>query len=469
MRKATKLCALLGVLLVLCAAAFAVSRYQEKKENIKNSGEVILQIPTDSVTALSWTNESGTFSFTKDEAWTYDEDTAFPVSEEKLNSLLSQFETFAAAFIIDEVEDYGQYGLEEPVCTISIQAGEEAYTIELGDFSKMDEQRYISIGDGKAYLVTHDPLEDFDVVLRDMILDDTIPDFDTADEITFTGVENYTVTRDEDGKSICEEDLFFTEGKPLDTDSVESYLSVIQSLSLTNYVSYNVTDEELDTFGLNDPELTVTLTYSEKDEEGTVTNSNTLLLHVSRNPEEVAAYAEALEEGQSSLPTVTCYVRVGQSQIVYEISQSVYNRLTAVSYDTLRHQELFTADFDSVTSIEVTLSDEVYTFAYTLPEDEEDGEEVWTYEEEEFDVYGLKTALCALSASGFTGETPTEQEEISLTVHLDNEDFPTFTLTLYRYDGTNCLATVDGEPVAFVSRSQTVDLIEEVNALILGS
>lgn len=39
---------------------------------------------------------------------------------------------------------------------------------------------------------------------------------------------------------------------------------------------------------------------------------------------------------------------------------------------------------------------------------------------------------------------------------------------LYRYDGTNCIAAIDGEPAAFVSRSQTVDLIEAVNALTLG-
>ena len=54
-------------------------------------------------------------------------------------------------------------------------------------------------------------------------------------------------------------------------------------------------------------------------------------------------------------------------------------------------------------------------------------------------------------------------------MHLDNEDSPTFTLTLYRLDGMNCIATVDGKPVALVSRSKTVDLIEAVNELALGS
>lgn len=471
MRKATKLYALLGILLVVCVAAFAVSRYEEKKEQIKNSGEVILEIPTDSVTALSWTNDSGTFSFTKDKTWVYDDDNAFPVDEEKINDLLEQFASFAAAFAIDDVEDYAQYGLDEPICTICITAGEESYTVELGDFSKMDEQRYVSIGDGKAYLVSHDPLDEFDAVLQDMILDDTIPEFDTAEQIEFSGSENYTIIRDEDGKSICADDIYFTDGQPLDTDNVDAVLSAIQSLSLTNYVSYNVTDEELTTFGLDDPELTVKMEYSTRDDDENVEDSGTLLLRISRNPEEIAAYEEAVEKDEDDLPDVTCYVRVGQSQIVYEISQSVYDQLTAVSYDTLRHQNLFTADFDMVTSIDVALSGENYTFTYNPPEDkdDEDAEGTWTYNGEEFDVYDLKTALRAISASSFTDETPTGQEEISLTVHLDNEDFPTFTLTLYRLDGTNCIAAVDGKTVALVSRSKTVDLIEAVNELTLGS
>ena len=468
MRKRTKLYVLLGILLVVCAAAFAVGRYEEEKEQIKNSGEVILEIPADSVTALSWTNESGTFSFTKDEDWSYDDDTAFPVDAEKINDLLAQFEAFAAAFVIDDVSDYSQYGLDEPVCTIRITAGDESNTITLGDFSKMDEQRYVSLGDGKAYLVSHDPLDEFDAVLSDMILDDTIPAFDTAELLAFSGSENYTIIRNEDGKSICEDDIFFTDGQPLDTDLVTAFLSELQSLSLTSYVSYHASDEELAAFGLDEPDLTIRLEYSTKDDDGNTEDSGTLLLYVSRNPEEAAAYEEAVENGDDELPDVTCYGRVGQSQIVYEISQDVYDRLTDVSYDALRHQELFTADFDTVTSIEVTLDGENDTFSYTPPENK-DEEGTWRYNEEEFDIYDFRTALCTISASGFTDEAATGQEEIRLTVHLDSEDFPTFTLTLYRYDGTNCIAAVDGNVVAFVSRSETIDLVEAVNALTLGS
>ena len=464
-------CVLLAVFAVVSITAVLVSRHEEKVEQIKNSGKTILSIPTDTVTALSWTNEDGMFSFTKGDTWTYDGDSAFPVDEGKINDLLAQFEDFAAAFAIDDVEDYAQYGLTEPICTISITAGEETYTVQLGDFSKMDEQRYVSIGDGKAYLVSHDPLDEFGAVLRDMILDDTIPAFDTAEKIAFTGTENYTISYDEDGTSICADDVYFADGQPLDTDNVNAWLTALTGLDLTDYVSYNVTNEELQTFGLDKPALTITLDYSSSDEDGTETDAGTLVLHLSQNPEELAAYGEALANEEDDLPDVTCYARVGESQIVYQITQSEFDALTAVSYDTLRHQKLFTADFDTVTSIDVTLEGETYTFTYTPPEneDDEDAEGTWSYNGEEFDVFNFSYALRALSASSFTDEKPTGQEEISLTLHLDNEDFPAFTLTLYRCDGETCIAEVDGEPVAFVSRSQTVDLVEVVRTLTLSA
>lgn len=468
MRKATKLYALLGVLIVVCVAAFAVSRYEEKKEQIKNSGEVILEIPTDSVTALSWTNESGTFSFTKDETWVYDEDNAFPVDEERINALLEQFTSFAAAFAIDDVEDYAQYGLDEPICTIHITAGEESYTVELGDFSKMDEQRYVSIGDGKAYLVSHDPLDEFDAVLRDMILDDTVPEFDTAEEITFSGSESYTIIRDEDGKSICADDIYFTDGQPLDTDNVKSLLKTLQGLSLTDFASYNVSDAELTDFCLDEPDLTIRVAYTTRDEDGKKTGSGNFRLALSRNAEEYAAYLEAVDKDEEELPEVSCYARLDDSQIVYKISLNDYETLTAVSYDTLRHQKLFTADFDTVTAIDATVDGKTHTFTYTPPE-EKNEEGTWYYGEESFDVYALKTALTALSAQEFTTEKATGRQEISLTVHLASEDFPTVTLTLCRLDGSSCIAAVDGKTVALVSRSQTVNLVEAVNALTLGS
>lgn len=50
----------------------------------------------------------------------------------------------------------------------------------MGDYSSMDSERYVSIGDGNVYLVQNDPLDQFDAVLSDMIDHDDVPRFDAV-------------------------------------------------------------------------------------------------------------------------------------------------------------------------------------------------------------------------------------------------------------------------------------------------
>ena len=71
-------------------------------------------------------------------------------------------------------------------------------------------------------------------------------------------------------------------------------------------------------------------------------------------------------------------------------------------------------------------------------------------------------------AGSFTDEEAAQKEELSITLYLDNGAFPQTTIKLYRYDGSTCLATVDGKSVALVPRSRTVNLIEAVNAIVPG-
>ncbi len=414
--------------------------------------------------------------------------------------ILSHFEDFGAAFIIEDVEDYSQYGLDDPECTIHLSAGEQTYDIKLGDFSRLDEQRYVDIGDGNVYLVGEDPVNYVNKSLSSMILHDDAPGFETVESITFEGDQNYTVTRQEESPdTYSEEDIYFVDrdGKnvPLDAARVRRYLNTVTSLDLMTYVTYNATAEELASYGLDDPELSVTVNYSYTEENGEEekTVSDTFVFHISRNPEELAAAQEAEANGENA-KDVSKYVRIGDSQIVYELDDVDYGILSGAAYDDLRHREVIWADFEDMTRIDISLEGEAYTLSSVY--DEEEKARQWYYglpleenaeetaaeaettaqteteepsEEEDgaLDITGFRSALEALSADSFTGEAPTGKEEISLTVYLDHENFPTVEIGLYRYDGEWCLTVVDGEPVSLVSRSSVVDLIEAVNAIVL--
>lgn len=491
MKRFKKIYLLLGVLAVVCLATIGVMQIEEYKEKIKNMDEVILSVPADSVSELSWEYGSETFGFHKtgeeqsteekdsmeeessDKKWLYDADEAFPVDEEQIGRLLEQFEEFGAAFIIEEVEDYGQYGLEEPICTIHLTAEEQSYDILLGNYSNMDSQRYVSIGDGNVYLVKNDPMDYFDVTISDMIRHDETPSFDKVTGIQFTGDENYNITYEEEStETYCAEDVYFTkDGEktlPLDTARVEDYLHNISSLNLTDYVTYNATEEELAEFGLDDPELTVTVDFTSENENGEEV-PGTFVLNASRRAEDKTAAKEMVEEdtnkeeNESEEEDITAYVRVGESQIVYQVSSKNFDNLMEASYDSLRHQEVFSVDMADIRQIDITLEGKVYE----ITSEKEDDEWIYYYQEEEVEMAGLKSSLKNLNATGFTGEQPTQKEEIRLVIYLDNENFPKMEIALYRHNGDDCLAVMDGEPVSFVKRSDVVDLIEAVYGIVL--
>ena len=317
MNRAKRLYILLGVLAAACIAAFAVLHLEQRQEEIAESGETVLEIDPDAVQSLSWEYEGETLAFHRDgDGWLYDDDEAFPVDGEKIQELLGQFEAFGAAFVITDVEDYAQYGLDDPTCTIQLATEEESYTIELGNYSNMDEQRYVSTGDGNVYLAVSDPLDVYDTDLSGLIANDQVPDWTQVTVLTFAGEQDYTVTWQEDsGLSYSEDDVYFTqqdgESLPLDTSLVEGYLRTLQSLELTDYVTYNATDEELADCGLDEPQLTVTVDYTGEDEDGAET-SGTFVLHISRDPEELAqveADAENTEEAEDTEEEITAYAR----------------------------------------------------------------------------------------------------------------------------------------------------------------
>ena len=77
-------------------------------------------------------------------------------------------------------------------------------------------------------------------------------------------------------------------------------------------------------------------------------------------------------------------------------------------------------------------------------------------------------AIDGLKINEFNSETPSKKQEAAFTVHLDNDSYPTLTVTLYQYDGENCLAQLDGTTLGLISRSLVVDLTEAVNAITLG-
>lgn len=79
-----------------------------------------------------------------------------------------------AAKTIENVEDLSEYGLEDAVCSITVQ-GEKEYRLAIGEETGLGGQRYLSIGDGNVYLVDASLLDTFALGLYDIVEKRSIP------------------------------------------------------------------------------------------------------------------------------------------------------------------------------------------------------------------------------------------------------------------------------------------------------
>lgn len=481
MKRGKKIGILSGMLCCISLAAFGVSRYEQRKEQIKNSDEIILEVAGDEVKTLSWECSTGSFAFHRDEngVWLYDTDEAFPVDEEKIGELLEQFREFGVSFIIEEVEDWEQYGLDEPACTIRLETDGESYEILLGGYSSMDSERYVSIGDGSAYLVKNDPLESFEIEISDLIRHDEIPKLKNVTQLQFSGETSERIFYEEDStSSYYAGDVYFMEqgdhSRPLDTGRVNDYLNTIKNLNLKDYVNYDAAKEDLAQYGLDAPVLSLSLDYVTVEEGTEEEKEETFILNIGRDPAEQGkrgteeAEGEKTEEAETgaeaAAEAVTAFARIGESKIIYRITSEQYSKLMDMTYDSLRHQEIFWADFSDIYQLDIKLEGETYT----ITAETEEEKRTWYYQGEELEMAGLRSAVRGLKANTFTDETPTQKEEIALTVYLEDENYPEVRIQLYRYDGKDCIAVVDGEPIALVERSYVVDLTEAVNSIVLN-
>ena len=494
MKKYKKLLILLGVLIVIVTAVIIISNLQKKQEAIRVSGETILTVNEANATAIVWNSEENNFAFHRgsDGKWLYDKDAEFPVNQDEVEDVFDLFRELTAAFVIENVTDFAQYGLKDPLSTITITTTERAedladketqargekstdgesrdIRILIGAFSVMDEQRYISIGDGNVYLVKKDPYETLNVPESMMIANDKIPYFSNIStaQVKARGGETWTIGYDKEHCaefSYVRDDSYYFEigGKKLMVDptiTLNYFTDVVNSL-FENYVNYKVRDEELSQYGLDDPEYDITINTVTKNNDGTVSTGQ-VRFSISKDPSQ-AETPEAQEE--ETAETFKAYLRVEGSKIIYLLDKNQYDKLSAVTYTDLRYKKLMPADFGDVESIDFTVDGETYTITSAV----EENIRRHYFNGNALNMNNLKNAVAALTASEFTDEPFDGPEELKVVFHLSSKTYPTVTLSCLRKDGNQSVVCVDGKPTAYVLRTRVNSLREALIKISLGN
>lgn len=272
MKRGKKLLLLTLVLVVVAGAALAALKFMPDEEVEETESISVLTLDAESITGLAWSYGDESLSFVCDgSVWSYSEDADFPLDTSYMSAMTSAVSDISAEKVIEEVSDLAEYGLDEPVCSITVTAEAET-TIDIGDETSLDGLRYVSIGDGNVYLVSSDLLTNFSYGLYDLVAKETLPDMS---ELVSFSVERASVTLVIDyleGSDLAYTDryTYFAEDGDgwlsLDSELAENFVSQITGLTWGDCVDYKADLKTLGNYGLDSPAVTVTVNYIETTE-----------------------------------------------------------------------------------------------------------------------------------------------------------------------------------------------------------
>ena len=474
MKREKKLLTLLVVLAVMVCAAFGAAKLNPDNQEVaeEDTTTVVYSLESAAAESLSWTKDGESLSFVKSgETWVYETDNTFPLDETAISSILSQLSEVSSAKTIEVVEDMSQYGLEDPVCTVTVTA-DEITELHFGDETSLGGERYLSIGDGNVYLVDSDLTDIFDYELYDMVKKESIPSMSdvTAFELV-SDTENYVIEHLENcGLAYSDEYEWFMQGEDgylvLDNELTSSLIQNITGLAWGECMDYSA-GQNLAAYGLDTPVATATVHYiettevetNETDEDGnvvyeTLQNEKTFVLEI----------GDYYDEG--------CYARISGSEMVYLIDAMICDTLLYMSYADLYPDEVLVLNEDVLTSVEFMLNGVTYAVDKVIHDvTNEDGEisqeTMYMLDDSEVEFEDVLNTLTDLTSSGYAGNVlPERALEIGFVIHQDNKDYPEIEMLVYQYDNTNCLVTLNGESTVFVPREEIISLIDDIENLM---
>lgn len=467
MKRQKRLIVLSGVLVVCVAGAVVISRI-DFEEKMTGTETTIVDVDSADITKLSW-NYEDEVSFTReDDEWKYGSDDKMAVDQELLDEIAENLSNITSDKMVEEVQSLGVYGLSEPQYNITLETEDETYEIAVGDETFSDGEVYISIGDDYVYLTDAGLIDDISYSLLDCVQKEEIPEMESISSVSVNNEDTLDIVYAEDS-GYCYSDAYtyyLKDGESyqnLDNENTESMFTTMSEFAWEECVDYYAEDSELSSYGLDEPDAEVSIVYTPAEEEDDSENAD--------SDEQTFSYEVGTADG-------AYYAKLTDSNIVYSISEDVYNAAVDAAYDELKPDEVVLLDWDTVDSVEIELDGNVYTVDI---ESNEDDEYTYTFGDSEIEFQDVLDQLSDITIpeeSTEDDETSVPEEEpalsnnkteLSLTFHRNTEEYSTVEVVFYQYNGSYCIAALNGDELNYVDRSAVVNLKEAVNSVILDS
>lgn len=476
MKRERKLMILSGVLVVCVAGAVVVSR-MDFEEKMTGTETTIVDVDSADITYLAWNYEDDQMAFAREDGeWTYESDAKMPVDQELLDEIAENLSDITSDKMVEEVQSLSVYGLSDPSYNITIKTADDTWEIAVGDETFSDGEVYISNGDDYVYLTDSGLIDDISYSLLDCVQQDEIPEMESISRVKVVNDSTVDMIYKE-GAGYCYSDAYtyyLKDGdtyRNLDNEKTEEAFTTLSDFTWEECVDYYADDSELESYGLKEPDATVTVTYKPAEEEEDSGSSD-------ENTEEESSDENQKFEYEVGTADDKYYAKPADSDLVYTISEDVYNAAVNASYDNLKPDEVILLDWSTVDSIEMELDGNVYTVEL---EKNGDDEYKYTFNDEDIEFGDVLDQLLGITIAEDSGDEddqnlPDEEpslsdnkSELKFTFHRNTDDYSTVELEFYQYDGSYCISVLNGEELNYTDRSSVVDLKEAVNSVILDS
>ena len=282
-KKSVNLITAVGVLVVLSGAYVGVKTYvakqdAEEAEADEEESQEIISIASDDVKSVKFVMDKKEVTFEKDgDSWVKSDETAFPVDQDKMDTLISSLSSVKAERTLEDVEDASEYELEQPENTITVTMEDGSETvIRVGMENDSTSQEYIDLDkeSSTVYVVSNSTFQSFEGTLYDFAESGTFPTVDssTISKVSVDGKDSsYSIEKDENNFWNITEN---GNTEKADSAKATSLTSAVSGMAYASFVNYDCSDEELSQYGLDKPYAEITVDYQEEVEKDSADEKN---------------------------------------------------------------------------------------------------------------------------------------------------------------------------------------------------
>lgn len=533
-KKSVNLVTAVGVLVILSGAYAGIKAYvakQEEKETAESeeseSAEIV-SISADDIKSIKFLIDKQEVVFEKDgDSWVKADESAFPVSQDKVDALAASLESITAARTLEDVEDVSEYELDQPENTITVTTTDgDTTVIQIGMENSSTNQEYIDLNNDPStvYVVESSTFQSFEGELYDFAKSGTFPavDSSTVNRISVDGKESsYTVKKDENDMWT----VAGSDGKEEKADSAKatSLASALSGMAYASFVNYDCAESDLSKYGLDKPYSTITVDYQEEiqdssDKEDSAKDDAESVTEASDDGKETleeventdnSAVSEASgefedEETAEGVDTTKIntemvdrqlviyigdqasdggrYVRVGDSNEIYTISEDSLDSFIGKTNEDFWDMTVSYLSVNNLEKLSVNYKDNDYTIIVSRETSEDEGETdeddssssavtvtlSYSLDGNEIDSTTFTTyynKLINMTAQKRLTDEYKSNADPEMTAEFTDVDGNVETVQYYSYD-TNYYAAVVGEKIYLVNKMSVKEMFTAFDNVI---